>query len=127
MTGVCWLNLTTPHNTIPKMEFVEQTCSNVNNLSVWVQVNTSFIYIDSRTGCEDFLSPLLYAYLGLGNWVMFGLVIQDPLSSYVVRLNVTAVARFQRIQLHVSSDMGTVCLSKCHFPSFLAQILPAKN
>ena len=120
-TGVCWLTVTTPQNTIAKLEFVEQTCSTVNNLSVWVQVNESFNYFDVRTGCEDFYSPLLYEYLGLGNWVTFGLVIQDPLSSYVVLLNVTAEPRLNKTQLHVSSEIGTVyificlpvCLSVC--------------
>ena len=113
ITGACWLNVSTPSNSTVKLGFVRQTCSSVNYLSVWVQVNESFNYIDTRTGCEDFLSPLLYEYLGLGNWVRFGLVIQDPLSSYVVQLNVTGVARLQNTQLHVSSDIGTVCVSVC--------------
>ena len=112
-TGVCWLTVTTPQNTIAKLEFVEQTCSTVNNLSVWVQVNEFFNYFDVRTGCEDFYSPLLYEYLGLGNWVTFALVIQDRLSSYVVQLNVTAEPRLKKTQLHVSSEIGTVYLFVC--------------
>ena len=126
-TGVCWLTVTTPQNTIAKLEFVEQTCSTVNNLFVWVQVNESFNYFDVRTGCEDFYSPLLYEYLGLGNWVTFGLVIHDPLSSYVVRLNVTAAPRLKKTQLHMSSEIGTVypcvCLLVC-LPVCLSVCMP---
>ena len=117
-TGVCWLLVTTPNHTAAKLEFVEQTCSSLNSLSVWIQVNESFNYVDNRNGCEDFSSPLLYEYLGLGNWVRFGLVIQDPLSSYVVQVNVTGVARFQKTQLHVSSDIGIIV---CHLDRLFNQ------
>ena len=113
--------MTTPNNTSVKLDFVKQTCSSINYLSVLVQVNESSKYIGSRTGCENLHSPLLYEYLGLGNWVMFGVMIQYPLSSYVVQLNVTVEARLWKTQLHVTSDMGkNYLLSACVSVSLFA-------
>ena len=125
---VCRVNLTTPENTVVRIRFVEQTCSYDNYIAVWVEVRRPRmplkVSLDSRTGCENWTSPLLVDYFSLTNHVTFALVVREWTAPYIVRLHVTAEAAEQpKLQLYqVSSYLGiylslcqslSVCVSVC--------------
>ena len=104
----CWFNLTTRNDTVVKIHFTEQTCSKDNYISLWIQVNESVNYLDSRTGCEDHWSPLLVEYISLVNSALFGIVIRNFSAPYVMQLHITAVASEERrkAQIHYLQHIG---------------------
>ena len=93
-THICRVNLTTQQNTVAKIRFVEQTCSHDNYIALQVDVRRrrmpSTFYLDTRTGCENWTSPLSVDYLSLTNHVTFSIVIGQWAIPYIVRLRVTA-------------------------------------
>ena len=102
----CWLNLTTANEKVLKMSFTEQTCSKENYVSLWVQVNESARYLDSRTGCEDQWSPLLYEYISVLNYALFAVVIRNLTAPYVLQINVTAEESNRGLQMNYSPQIG---------------------
>ena len=102
----CWLNLTTANERVLKMSFTEQTCSKENYISLWVQVNESARYLDSRTGCEDQWSPLLYEYISVLNYALFAIVIRNLTAPYVLQINVTAEESKRELQMNYSPQIG---------------------
>lgn len=102
----CWLNLTTANERVLKMSFTEQTCSKENYISLWVQVNESARYLDSRTGCEDQWSPLLYEYISVLNYALFAIVIRNLTAPYVLQINVTAEESKRALQMNYSPQIG---------------------
>ena len=109
---VCRFAVTTPTNTVARVRFVRQNCSRDNYIQVWVHVKRRHLplktYLDSRTGCENWTSPLVVDYLSLTNHVTFAFVVRQWTASFFVSLQVTAETPEQPLlqQYQLSPYMG---------------------
>ena len=92
--NVCRFALTTPTNTVARVRFVQQNCSQDNYIQVWVRFKRRRMppksYLDSRTGCENWTSPLIVDYFSLTNHVTFAIVARRWTTPFLASIHVTA-------------------------------------
>ena len=110
---VCWFNLTTSADKVVKIHFTEQTCSEENFLSLYIQKNENTSFRESRTGCEHLRSPLLVEYLSSVNFAVFGIVVQNFSVPYIIRLHITAVKSEEKGELQLQYPSPNIGKGNC--------------
>ncbi|XP_076452693.1 uncharacterized protein LOC143288229 [Babylonia areolata] len=97
----CWFNVTTSDDQLVQIEFLQQTCSQDNFLSLLIQVNDISEFLDRRTGCEGLRSPLLVDWVSRRHFALFAIVVHDLHVPYIIKVKAISVTSDTKTRLQL--------------------------